>query len=719
MRLFLLAALSVALSAQTKVDLGHQSQNVDFTLFSVTKPVTLVSTLPATCAVGQMVWNTTATAGQNLYLCTATNTWTQLIGSSATGTVTSVGLSMPGIFNISGSPVTTSGTLGVTLATQSANTFWAAPNGTIGTPTFRNIVVADVPTLNQNTTGNAATATALASTPTLCSTGYAPIGILANGNATGCASIGSGGGVSSVGLSLPTSVFTLSGTPVTSSGTLTAVFASQSANYAWMAPNGSSGAPTFRAIVAADIPTLNQNTTGNAATATALAATPTLCPTGQAPTGILANGNATACAAIGGGGSLPGTTNGDTYYYNGSATVRLAGPTGAQTYALTETGTGSAPAAPVWVAQYAFIAGCGTTVSTSGANVSANVVNPTRNVSGTSDNITYSTDCNGLVTYTSGSSVAIALPQPGIGGLWTTGQKVTVKGYSASLVVTPSGSSIGIGSSGAAFTVPTGGACDFVSDGTNWQLGQNCSAGGGSGSVTSVGLALPSSIFAVSGSPVTSSGTLTAAFATGQTANRVIGTDGSGNVGLEAITAAMLPTATSSAKGIVQGDGSTVVITSGTISCATGTATQLGCVSPDNFSISASSGVLSVTSGYVNTGGSYNMFGNFTWAGTMRFALPLTYSVGTAIALGTSTNVTIAPSAVNTHVTGTGSIALMTPPGACSVVGYGCEVHLIADGAWSINSGTGTGAFKNSLSATTGNLYIFDYDNATGLWYGH
>jgi putative flippase GtrA len=43
-------------------------------------------------------------------------------------------------------------------------------------------------------TGNAATATALQSAPTLCSTGYAPTGILASGNATGCAAISGGGG---------------------------------------------------------------------------------------------------------------------------------------------------------------------------------------------------------------------------------------------------------------------------------------------------------------------------------------------------------------------------------------------------------------------------------------------------------------------------------------------------------------------------------------------
>jgi hypothetical protein len=41
-------------------------------------------------------------------------------------------------------------------------------------------------------------------------------------------------------------------------------YASKTANYVLAAPNGSAGVPTFRAIVAADIPTLNQNTTGSA-----------------------------------------------------------------------------------------------------------------------------------------------------------------------------------------------------------------------------------------------------------------------------------------------------------------------------------------------------------------------------------------------------------------------------------------------------------------------
>jgi hypothetical protein len=46
-------------------------------------------------------------------------------------------------------------------------------------------------------------------------------------------------------------------------------YASKTANYVLAAPNGSAGAPTFRAIVAADIPTLNQNTSGSAASLSA------------------------------------------------------------------------------------------------------------------------------------------------------------------------------------------------------------------------------------------------------------------------------------------------------------------------------------------------------------------------------------------------------------------------------------------------------------------
>lgn len=65
------------------------------------------------------------------------------------------------------------------------------------------------------------------------------------------------GTVSSVGLALPSSIFLVSGSPVTTSGTLTATLQGQTANYVFASPDGSSGAPLFRALVAADIPALN------------------------------------------------------------------------------------------------------------------------------------------------------------------------------------------------------------------------------------------------------------------------------------------------------------------------------------------------------------------------------------------------------------------------------------------------------------------------------
>ena len=84
--------------------------------------------------------------------------------ASGTGTVTSVsgtgtvsGLSLSGTVTTSGN-LTLGGTLAVTpdnFSSQAANTFLAAPNGTSGVPTFRTIVAADIPTLNQNTTGSA------------------------------------------------------------------------------------------------------------------------------------------------------------------------------------------------------------------------------------------------------------------------------------------------------------------------------------------------------------------------------------------------------------------------------------------------------------------------------------------------------------------------------------------------------------------------------------
>ena len=70
-------------------------------------------------------------------------------GPAGPGSVTSVALAAPSFLSVSGSPVTTSGTLTLALATQAANTIFAGPaSGGAAAPTFRSLVAADVPALN-------------------------------------------------------------------------------------------------------------------------------------------------------------------------------------------------------------------------------------------------------------------------------------------------------------------------------------------------------------------------------------------------------------------------------------------------------------------------------------------------------------------------------------------------------------------------------------------
>lgn len=87
----------------------------------------------------------------------------ELIAEPGSGTVTSVGLSLPSIITVSNSPVTSSGTLTGTLATQNANTVFSGPaSGAAAQPTFRALVTADLPA--SSVTSQASTPVSLAST---------------------------------------------------------------------------------------------------------------------------------------------------------------------------------------------------------------------------------------------------------------------------------------------------------------------------------------------------------------------------------------------------------------------------------------------------------------------------------------------------------------------------------------------------------------------------
>jgi hypothetical protein len=127
------------------------------------------STSPVTIKIQMASPNTGTATLTSISSLTPSIEWTiieidSLVSSGGgSGTVTSVGFadtSTTPIYTITNSPVTTSGTIDQTLTTQSANTVFAGPTtGSAAQPTFRSLVSADVPTLNQNTTGTAANVT--------------------------------------------------------------------------------------------------------------------------------------------------------------------------------------------------------------------------------------------------------------------------------------------------------------------------------------------------------------------------------------------------------------------------------------------------------------------------------------------------------------------------------------------------------------------------------
>lgn len=134
--------------------------------------------------------------------------------------VTSVSASGPsGILTWTGSPVTTSGILIAALATQAAHSALLGPaSGSPSAPTFRAITAADLPALPY---------------------------------------------VTSVGFSTPGGLFTVSGSPVTGSGTITLTpTPGQAPNLFLATPDGSTGGVGLRSVTPNDLPLASTSTQG-------------------------------------------------------------------------------------------------------------------------------------------------------------------------------------------------------------------------------------------------------------------------------------------------------------------------------------------------------------------------------------------------------------------------------------------------------------------------
>ena len=117
------------------------SGTLTFTLADDLAAVEGLATTGIAVRTGTSTWATrTLVAGSGISLTNASGVGGDItINSTA---VTSVGLSLPSIFTVTGSPVTSSGTLAATLNTQAANTFFVGPaSGGAAAPTFRTVSI--------------------------------------------------------------------------------------------------------------------------------------------------------------------------------------------------------------------------------------------------------------------------------------------------------------------------------------------------------------------------------------------------------------------------------------------------------------------------------------------------------------------------------------------------------------------------------------------------
>lgn len=333
--------------------------------------------------------------------------------TSVSGTGTVSGLTLTGTVTTTGS-LTLGGTLAVTpsdFASQTANTFLAAPNGSAGTPTFRGIVAADVPALSYvSSVGvTAPIATTGGLTPTLSmpvatssADGYLsstdwstfnakqPAGSyltsVAVTSANGFAGTSSGGTTPSLTLTTTlTGLLKGNGTAMSAATAGTDYSAGTSALTTGILKS-TTGTGALTIAVAADFPTLNQNTTGTAANVTGTVA--------------IANGGTgqtTQTAAF--DALAPTTTKGDLIVDNGTNNIRLG--VGADTYVLTADSTAASGV------KWAAAAGGGSNITAQGmwennATISSNYSITSGNNAMSAGRITVNSGV--VVTVPSGSS---------------------------------------------------------------------------------------------------------------------------------------------------------------------------------------------------------------------------------------------------------------------------------------------------------------------------
>jgi hypothetical protein len=420
-------------------------------------------------------------ARQSVTFFAANNTWLTMSSTGNTGSVTSVGLTLPSIFSVTGSPITSTGTLAATLNAQTANTVFAAPSGVAGTPVFRTLTLADLPTTTHTLTaassaissvvnGVTATLTPLAGTIAQ-NLGFSSTGALVT---QAPATVGAGSITGGASLTSTTSGVTITGT----NNLLTAgAINIQTATTALPGLLSAADYTTFNSKVGS-IGAVGSVPNANSGTITA---------------GVLNLQPASS--------TLPGVVNATTQEFGGNKTfINLVktGATGVPGYGLEVVGSGGAWTTSSWpkTAKFGTDGGAAAILFPFNATTQFGFGSTTdgilrlirSNATTNLGSVNYDLQVNTIGNF--GFNTA---------GSLTATEKVSIASGTAGLsglkLINLPNTSTAVAGNGKVLSTDSAGNVIFVTDASS------------GGTVTSVALSAPS-IFTVSGSPVTTTGTL-------------------------------------------------------------------------------------------------------------------------------------------------------------------------------------------------------------------
>lgn len=220
-----------AITGQVINNSGYPAANVPVRVCGYTStgnPCTPLSTIYADPYLSSPIGNPTATDNYGNYsffvptgyyivqiVPSSGVTYSYLVSSSGSASVYSVGLTMPAIFTVTGSPITGGGTLAVTLASQAQDLVFASPASGSGLPSFLALTTAYLPFTYTGSTSKLATAS----------------GVLVTGDGgkwdasgnlvdTG----GPAGTVTSIGLTTTAPFLSIGSSPVTGNGSISLTF---------------------------------------------------------------------------------------------------------------------------------------------------------------------------------------------------------------------------------------------------------------------------------------------------------------------------------------------------------------------------------------------------------------------------------------------------------------------------------------------------------------